>query len=56
LKIDEANCGKCGICSKACPLGLIEKQGMKIIIKDGCNKCERCLKVCPMDAIYDEDE
>ncbi|MDR3291283.1 MAG: hypothetical protein LBT10_03945 [Methanobrevibacter sp.] len=27
MKINEANCGKCSICTEAHPLGLIEKQG-----------------------------
>ncbi|MDR3222548.1 MAG: 4Fe-4S binding protein [Methanobrevibacter sp.] len=54
MKIDESNCGKCGICTDACPLGLIEKQGFKIIIKEGCNNCGMCLEVCPMDVIYEE--
>jgi ferredoxin len=56
LKIDETNCGKCGACADACPLGLIEKQGFKIIIKDECNKCGVCLEICPLAAIYDEEE
>ncbi|MDR2873362.1 MAG: 4Fe-4S binding protein [Methanobrevibacter sp.] len=56
MKIDETNCGKCGACADACPLGLIEKQGFKIIIKDECNKCGVCLEICPLAAIYDEEE
>ncbi|MDR1819967.1 MAG: 4Fe-4S binding protein [Methanobrevibacter sp.] len=54
MQIDEVNCGKCGVCIDVCPLGVIEKQGFKIIIKDGCNNCGMCLEVCPMDVIYEE--
>ncbi|GAA5819427.1 MAG: 4Fe-4S binding protein [Methanobrevibacter sp.] len=54
MQIDEANCGKCGVCVDACPLGVIEKQGFKITIKEGCNNCGMCLEVCPMDVIYEE--
>jgi dihydromethanopterin reductase (acceptor) len=57
LKIDEDNCGKCGVCAEACPLGAIEKQGFKIVLnEEECNNCGECLESCPLDAIYDENE
>jgi NAD-dependent dihydropyrimidine dehydrogenase PreA subunit len=56
LIIKTHECGICGACVDVCPLGLIEKQGLKIIIHEGCNECGACVDSCPLGAIYYDDE
>ncbi|WP_084269719.1 4Fe-4S dicluster domain-containing protein [Methanobrevibacter curvatus] len=51
MRVESSECGKCGICIDFCPLGLIEKQGFKIVIHEGCTDCKECLAGCPLGAI-----
>ncbi|MBE7424147.1 MAG: 4Fe-4S binding protein [Zoogloeaceae bacterium] len=45
------NCGKCGICSEACPMDIPEiarEEGRKAYHED-CTLCGRCAEYCPQD-------
>lgn len=45
-------CSKCGLCSKKCPMGLIEvgNDGYPLR-KSHCMYCLRCLCICPQEAV-----
>jgi NADH-quinone oxidoreductase subunit F len=47
--VDEESCGKCGICSKRCPVGAIEgsKQSPYRVVQEKCVKCGVCFSACP---------
>ncbi len=51
VRIDRANCTKCGACIKACPsqaaMGIVEGRRFPA----DCTSCARCLNACPQDAI-----
>lgn len=47
------NCGKCGICTEACPLDIPEiakEEGRKAYNED-CTLCGRCAEYCPQDGV-----
>jgi NAD-dependent dihydropyrimidine dehydrogenase PreA subunit len=47
------NCGKCGICTEACPLDIPEiaqEEGRKAYSED-CTLCGRCAEYCPQDGV-----
>ena len=56
MRIEPSKCAVCGDCVDMCPLGIIEKQGMKMVVKEGCIECGDCVDVCPVDAIELENE
>lgn len=50
-KTQHANCGKCRICSEACPMDIEEistQDGRKAYAED-CTLCGRCAEYCPQD-------
>ncbi|MCG8582177.1 MAG: nitroreductase family protein [Bacteroidales bacterium] len=55
FKIDESRCTQCGICSKECPMMIINGKNGIPEIKEGkegnCIKCQHCLAVCPTGAL-----
>ncbi len=55
FKIDKEKCIKCGLCSKECPVLIIDGKTEYPQIKDGkeknCLKCQHCLAVCPTGAL-----
>lgn len=51
VKTRQANCGKCTICSEACPMDIPEisqQEGRKAYSED-CTLCGRCAEYCPQD-------
>lgn len=50
MKID-ANCVKCGLCQKACPLQLSPHAGDGPFAAADCLKCEKCIEACPKKAL-----
>ena len=56
MKIDSSECGICESCIEACPQGIIEKKGYKIVVNDGCDECGECIEVCPVGAIQIQDK
>ncbi|MEW5888222.1 MAG: 4Fe-4S binding protein [Pseudomonadota bacterium] len=53
VKISRENCGKCRICSEACPMDIREisgEEGSKAFTED-CTLCGRCAEYCPQDGI-----
>jgi len=56
LKINASECGVCELCIESCPLGLIEKKGYKMIIREGCDNCGECVEVCPLGCIIPDED
>ena len=53
VKAKHENCGKCRICSDACPMDIPEisqEEGRKAYSED-CTLCGRCAEYCPQDGI-----
>ncbi|MHC4884045.1 MAG: 4Fe-4S dicluster domain-containing protein [Planctomycetota bacterium] len=56
LSVDETKCQKDGLCTKVCPLGLIQPGGENQptavrMAEKACIRCGHCLAVCPHDAL-----
>ncbi|MCU4154355.1 nitroreductase family protein [Carboxylicivirga sp. A043] len=55
FKIDESRCTQCGLCSKECPMIIINGKNGIPEIKEGkesnCIKCQHCLAICPTGAL-----
>ncbi len=55
FKIDESKCTQCGLCTKDCPMLIIDGKNGIPCIKDGkegqCIKCQHCLAICPTGAL-----
>ncbi len=55
FKIDKEKCTKCGMCSKECPVLIINGKTEFPEIKEGkekvCLQCQHCLAVCPTGAL-----
>ena len=56
LRIEPSECAICGDCIDVCPLGLIERQGWKMVVHEGCTNCGDCADICPVEAIHLDDE
>lgn len=48
LELDNGKCIHCGLCSRACPMGL---DVIREIDGGDCIRCLECIKVCPKEAI-----
>jgi nitroreductase/NAD-dependent dihydropyrimidine dehydrogenase PreA subunit len=55
IVIDESKCTKCGLCGKACPVGIVTlRDGVPATlekIEKGCIACGHCVAVCPTAAL-----
>ena len=51
VRIDLAECTKCGACIKACPSDAAKDMVQKKLFAADCTSCARCLNVCPHDLI-----
>lgn len=55
ITIDEQKCTRCGLCTKACPVGIIVLQEnfprTVAKIEKGCITCGHCAAVCPREAL-----
>ena len=51
IKIDDARCISCGLCSDACNFGSIEMLGDYPSINDDCRLCGACVEACTEGAI-----
>lgn len=55
--IDEDNCSKCGLCSKACPMQLEVHYNFNeanILTDENCIKCSTCVNACPKNILIIE--
>lgn len=53
VKTPHDNCGKCGVCTEACPMDIPEiarESGRKAYHED-CTLCGRCAEYCPQDGV-----
>ena len=54
FEIDESKCRRCGLCAKACPVGVIswKKKEIPMIDTTKCTRCRSCIKACKFKSIY----
>ena len=51
-KINQETCAGCGACVDSCPVGAIELNGDKAVVKEAdCIECGACVGSCPCEAI-----
>lgn len=54
-KINEEKCRGCSLCSKNCPIKVIDMVDKKAVRRQAeCNNCGRCVPKCPFGAIEEE--
>lgn len=53
MKIDTEKCTGCNRCVRDCPMGVINLEREKAVIREGCVECRTCLKVCPVNAVME---
>jgi len=53
LLIDDGACRTCGLCERACPMGLtiVEHRHAGVLPHRDCAKCSECIAVCPAGAL-----
>jgi NAD-dependent dihydropyrimidine dehydrogenase PreA subunit len=53
LKLDEALCDGCAVCTLVCPHAVfaLENKRAKIIARDACMECGACANNCPEGAL-----
>src|SRR3972149_3889624 len=51
IEIDLEKCTGCGSCVPACPFGLLEVVGDKVVLKEGCTLCGACRDACAFKAL-----
>lgn len=54
FEIEAANCKRCGLCAKVCPVEAIywNKCETPVIDKIKCTRCKSCIRACKQGAIY----
>jgi len=51
MRVNMANCVRCGACASVCPVNVIEVSDSQIRVEKGCTNCGLCERVCPMGAV-----
>lgn len=53
LTLDTAVCTRCGACVDVCPHAVfaVDRDGARIVNRDGCMECGACARNCPVAAI-----
>ena len=53
VKTPHDNCGKCGVCTEACPMDIpeIAKESGRKAYHEDCTLCGRCAEYCPQDGV-----
>jgi NAD-dependent dihydropyrimidine dehydrogenase PreA subunit len=53
LKLDDAACIGCGLCTEVCPHGVLELKARRAAARDrdACMECGACARNCPVNAI-----
>jgi len=51
MKVNMANCIRCGACASVCPVNVIEVSDSQVRVEKGCTNCGVCERVCPMGAV-----
>ncbi len=50
VKVEKANCVKCGRCFKTCPVNAVSKDF--VVDNAKCTRCNTCIEVCPKKTIF----